>query len=231
MEYSYQYQAEIPVGLLLMMLLVSLIFSIVVIAAMWKVFTKAGQPGWAAIVPFYNVYVLLKIAGRPGWWLVLVMIPFVNIVVLIITYVDLAKSFGKDGGFAALLILLPIVGFPILGFGSARYLGPAGPEKGGFGPPYGQAGPYGHPQQGGYGPGPAPYGQAPYGQPQAPYAQQPYVQQAGYGPAPQQSYGQPQAPYGQQPLYGQQPPPPHAPYGQQPPPQGGYGAPQQPYGQ
>lgn len=230
MEYSYTYQADIPVGLILFISLVSLVFSIVMIAAMWKVFTKAGQPGWAAIVPFYNVYVILKIAGRPGWWLVLFLIPFVNLVVLIITYIDLAKSFGKDGGFAALLILLPIVGFPILGFGSARYLGPAGPEKGGFGSPYGQQGPYAHPQQA-YGQPQAPYGQQSYGQ--QPYGQQPPAQ-GGYGP-PLQPYGQPQAPYGQQQPpqqpYGQQPPPPQGPYGQQPPPQGGYGPPQQPYGQ
>jgi hypothetical protein len=64
--------------------LISLALSIFVIASFWKVFTKAGQPGWAAIVPFYNTYVLLKVVGRPGWWLVLFFIPIANIVIAII---------------------------------------------------------------------------------------------------------------------------------------------------
>ena len=70
----------------------------------WKVFTKAGQPGWAILIPFYNTYVLLKIVGRPGWWLVLMFIPLVNIVIAIIVAIDLAKSFGKSlYGLSALL--------------------------------------------------------------------------------------------------------------------------------
>jgi hypothetical protein len=105
---------------------VYLIVLIVVIAAIWKVFTKAGRPGWAAIVPFYSAYVLLKIVGRPGWWLVLMFIPLVNIVIGIIVAIDLAKSFGKGGLFGFFgLIVFSIIGYCILGFGSARYLGPA----------------------------------------------------------------------------------------------------------
>jgi uncharacterized membrane protein YhaH (DUF805 family) len=95
------------------------------IAALWKVFTKAGHPGWAAIIPFYNVYVILKIVGRPGWWLVLFIIPFVNIVIWIIVAIDLAKSFAKSTGFAIGLIFLDFIFIPILGFGSAEYAGPA----------------------------------------------------------------------------------------------------------
>jgi hypothetical protein len=91
---------------------------------MIKLYAKAGQPGWAAIVPIYNTYVMLKIVGRPGWWLALMLIPIVNIVLLIIMMIDLAKAFGKGGGFAASLILLPLVGMPILAFGSAVYRGP-----------------------------------------------------------------------------------------------------------
>lgn len=93
--------------------------------AMWKVFTKAGQPGWAILIPFYNLYVLCKIAGRPGWWLILCLIPFVNFIIFIILDIDIAKNFGKSAAFGIGLLLLPIIFFPILGFGSARYEGAA----------------------------------------------------------------------------------------------------------
>ena len=105
-------------------IIIGLAVTVFLIIAMWRMFTKAGKPGWASIIPFYNTYVLLKMVGRPGWWLVLMFIPLVNIVILIIVMIDLAKAFGKGGGFAVLLILLPYIGFAILGFGSARYVGP-----------------------------------------------------------------------------------------------------------
>ncbi len=95
-----------------------------IIAAWWKVFTKAGQPGWAAIIPIYNIYVLCKIAGRPGWWVVLYIIPIVNIVISIIVSLDVAKAFGKSGVFGFFgLWLFSIIGYAILGFGSAQYQG------------------------------------------------------------------------------------------------------------
>jgi len=102
-----------------------LAFMILVIAACWKIFTKAGQPGWAAIIPIYNWYILCKIVGRPGWWVILLLIPFINFIIGIILCIDLAKSFGKGVGFGIGLILLGVIFFPILGFGSAQYLGPA----------------------------------------------------------------------------------------------------------
>jgi len=98
---------------------------ILMIAACWKIFTKAGQPGWASIIPIYNWYILCKIVGRPGWWVILLLIPFVNFIVGIILCIDLAKSFGKGVLFAIGLILLGLIFFPILGFGSAQYQGPA----------------------------------------------------------------------------------------------------------
>ena len=49
--------------------IISLVICVLIIAAMWKVFTKAGHPGWACLIPIYNIYILCKIAGRPGWWL------------------------------------------------------------------------------------------------------------------------------------------------------------------
>ncbi|WFB36733.1 DUF5684 domain-containing protein [Kiritimatiellota bacterium B12222] len=94
---------------------------ILMIASMWKVFTKAGKPGWACIVPIYNMVVLLEIVKKPLWWIVLFFVPIANFVVIILIYVELAKKFGKGGGFAAGLILLPIIFWPILGFGDAVY--------------------------------------------------------------------------------------------------------------
>ncbi|HEY4284013.1 MAG TPA: DUF5684 domain-containing protein [Chthoniobacterales bacterium] len=96
---------------------------LLMIAAMWKVFTKAGQPGWAILIPIYNMYVLCKIAGRPGWWLILMFIPFVNFIIFIILAIDIAKAFGKGAGFGIGLLLLPFIFYPILGFGSATYQG------------------------------------------------------------------------------------------------------------
>jgi len=104
-----------------LVLIVQLVIAIVMIVGMWKVFTKAGQPGWATLVPIYNAYVMLKIAGKPGWWLLLLCLPVVNIVVGIMALAGLAANFGKGGGFVAGLILLPFIFYPILGFGSAEY--------------------------------------------------------------------------------------------------------------
>ena len=107
-------------------IVIILVFAVFMIVAMWKIFEKAGQEGWKAIIPFYNLYILLKIVGKPGWWLILFLIPLVNYIFLIWTYNMLSKSFGKDEGFTVGLVLLGIVFFPILGFGSAVYLGPFG---------------------------------------------------------------------------------------------------------
>jgi hypothetical protein len=106
-------------------MIVMMAICVVMIASMWKVFVKAGQPGWAAIVPIYNAIVLLQIVGRPLWWIALCMIPLVNIVIAVLVMIDLAKSFGKDAGFGLGLTFLGFIFFPMLGFGSARYMGPA----------------------------------------------------------------------------------------------------------
>lgn len=110
---------------LIVFLLFYLAIIVLVVAGMWKMFEKAGQPGWAAIVPIYNTYILCKIVGRPGWWVVLLLIPYVNFIFLIIISLDLAKSFAKGVGFAIGLILLSPIFVCILGFGSAEYQGPA----------------------------------------------------------------------------------------------------------
>jgi len=108
-------------------MLVMLALMVVCIAGMWKVFVKAGQPGWAVLIPIYNAFILLKIAGRPAWWLVLFIIPLVNFVVIALVSIDIAKSFGQTAVFGiVLLLLLGGIGYLILGFGSAKYIGPAG---------------------------------------------------------------------------------------------------------
>lgn len=106
-------------------MVITLAFIALMIASMWKVYTKAGQPGWAAIIPIYNFIVLLKIVGKPWWWVIGMLIPFVNFILLIVVSVLLAKVFGKGIGFAIGLILLGFVFYPILAFGDATYTAPA----------------------------------------------------------------------------------------------------------
>ena len=103
------------------MMILWLAIAVLMIASLWKVFTKAGQPGWAALIPFYNFYVFLQVAGKPGWWLILMFVPVANIVVAIMATMALAANFGKGGGFVVGLILLPVIFYPILGFGDAQY--------------------------------------------------------------------------------------------------------------
>ncbi len=110
-------------GMLFFFLWIALILFFII--GMWKVFSKAGQPGWAAIIPIFNVYVLCKIGGRPGWWLILFFIPIVNLVISAIVSIDVAKSFGRSALFGIGLWLLGFIFYPILGFGSAEYVGPS----------------------------------------------------------------------------------------------------------
>jgi len=101
---------------------------LVCIAGVWKVFTKAGKPGWAAIIPIYNVIVLLEIVGKPIWWFLLILFPCTSFIFVIWTYNLLAKSFGKSEGFTVGLVLLNPIFMLILGFGDAVYLGPSAKE-------------------------------------------------------------------------------------------------------
>lgn len=106
---------------------ISLFIAVVYIVAQWKIYEKAGQNGWAVLIPFYNIYILLKIVGKPGWWLLLIIfVPFVNIVLAIWMTNLLSKSFGKDALFTIGLLFFGIIFYPILGFGDAKYIGPAG---------------------------------------------------------------------------------------------------------
>lgn len=108
---------------------VALALSVLLFAAMWRIFTKAGEAGWKSLIPIWNFIVLLRIVGRPAWWVILLLVPFVNIVVLIIMYVDLAKAFGKGIGFALGLLLLGFIFLPVLAFGDAHYRGRLAPSS------------------------------------------------------------------------------------------------------
>lgn len=101
----------------------SLIIMLIVIISMWKIFSKAGRPGWAAIVPIYNVITLLDVAGYEWWYLILLLIPIVNIIILFKVYIGLANNFGKSAGFGVGLVLFNVIFMPILAFGSSEYEG------------------------------------------------------------------------------------------------------------
>ncbi len=110
----------------IVIMVVQLALTVVAIAGMWQTFVKAGKPGWACIIPIYNLIVMLEIAGKPLWWIILLLVPCVNIVIfLIMLPIAIAERFGKGVGFGIGLILLPFIFYPMLGFGDAKYQGPA----------------------------------------------------------------------------------------------------------
>jgi hypothetical protein len=120
-------------GSAMVVLLIELAIIAVVIAGVWKVFVKAGKPGWAAIVPIYNMWVMAEIAGKEGWWGLLCLIPLVGIVFAIIIMIGVAQAFGKGVGYGLGLAFLGFIFWPMLGFGSDQYGGaPKGPR--GFAP-------------------------------------------------------------------------------------------------
>jgi hypothetical protein len=115
-----QYSAPVSPGLIVVLIIVA----VVQLVAMWRVFAKAGKPGWAVLIPIYDIIVLFEIVGRPAWWILLMLIPGVNIVIMIMVINDLSKSFGHGVGFTLGLIFLNIIFWWILAFGPSQYLGP-----------------------------------------------------------------------------------------------------------
>lgn len=104
--------------------ILSLILTVIAIIGLWRMFEKADEPGWKALIPFYNAYTMFRIAGRNGWGFLLMFIPFVNFIVYIMVMNDLGKHFGKSTIWSLfLLMLFPFVGYLILGFGSDKYVG------------------------------------------------------------------------------------------------------------
>lgn len=108
------------IGILLLVVLWISIIAFAIISQ-WKVFTKAGQPGWACLVPIYNIIILLKIANKPTWWLLMFFIPIANIVFLIMMLNRISLSFGKSSGFTVGLIFLSIIFWGILAFDKSEY--------------------------------------------------------------------------------------------------------------
>lgn len=104
-------------------MIVPLIIMAVMIAALWKVFVKAGQPGWASIVPIYNIVVLVQISGKPVWWVILFFIPLANFVAAILISIAIAERFGKSTGYGLGLAFLGFMFYPMLGFSDAQYQG------------------------------------------------------------------------------------------------------------
>ncbi len=103
-----------------------LIVWVITVVGMWKVFEKAGKPGWASIIPIYNTIVMLEIIGKPVWWLLLLIFPCTSLVFAIWMINLLSKSFGQSEGFTIGLIFVPFIFYPLLGFGNYQYIGPAG---------------------------------------------------------------------------------------------------------
>lgn len=140
------------IAIILACLIPIFIIAILTVAGKWKVYEKAGKPGWAALIPIYTWIVMLEIVGKPVWWVILFFIPCVNIIFLIWTINLMSKSYGQSEGFTIGLILLGFIFWPILGFGSYQYIGPSAAEAGGLRPrdpfnPNNNQNPFGPPPQ------------------------------------------------------------------------------------
>lgn len=131
MDYSYSYSFDsstLSPGAMMAIYIPTLILCAFLIVCMWKLFTKCGEAGWKSLIPFYNIWIQIKLFwdGNPVVPFILMFVPFANFVILIMLYVKMARSFGKGGGFAVGLIFLSIIFIPILAFGSDEYIGPNG---------------------------------------------------------------------------------------------------------
>ena len=118
---SYETAVFAAMGIYMVVICIVAVFAIV---CMWKIFSKAGQPGWASLIPFYNNYVLFEIAWGNGLLFLLLFVPVANFVVMIILWVKLSQSFGYSAAFAIGLLFLPVIFLTILAFGNNRYIGP-----------------------------------------------------------------------------------------------------------
>ena len=113
-----------PTGVIIFYLVIVLLM----IVSLWIIVSKAGRPGVSQIIPIWNIIELVRIAGKPLWWVIIILlIPIANLVLLIMVYHGISKAFGKDAGFTVGLVLLPVIFFPILAFGKATYTAPPAP--------------------------------------------------------------------------------------------------------
>jgi TRAP-type C4-dicarboxylate transport system permease small subunit len=97
--------------------LIILAAALLLVASMWKVFERAGEPGWAVIIPIYNLYVLTKVAQVSAAWMIAMLLPFLNIIAVFVVANGVAKRFGKSTGFGIGLVLLPFLFYPMLAWG------------------------------------------------------------------------------------------------------------------
>jgi Family of unknown function (DUF5684) len=102
------------------------IFILFMIVAMWKIFVKAGRPGWESLIPIYNLYIMAKISGKDGWWLLRLLIPIAGIYFAVVLIRSFARSFGQGVGFTVGLLFLGIIFYPMIAFGDIKYVGPNG---------------------------------------------------------------------------------------------------------
>lgn len=126
--YGYDRLSNVMYGLFVFAFvyyIIMIVMCIIMVIAEWKMYAKAGKPGWAALIPFYNCYVLFQIVygDDRGWSFLKIFIPLYNIYIMIKLYLDLPKVYGKPAVFGVGLLLLPYVFFPILGFGKSTYIG------------------------------------------------------------------------------------------------------------
>ena len=106
-----------------------LIFLILPIMGVWRVYEKANQIGWACLIPIYNFYILTKIVGKPDWWWLLIFIPFLNLIISVIVLNELSKSFGKSTEYTLGLLFLGFIFYPLLGLSHDEYIGPGGRKQ------------------------------------------------------------------------------------------------------
>jgi hypothetical protein len=123
---EYNYDSGTIAGILGGAIFIYLVILAFYIFCLWKIFEKANKPGWAAIIPIYNSIIVLEIVGKPVWWIILLLIPIVNIFVGLYIAHLLSKSFGHDIGFTLFLIFLGFIAIPVLAFGNSKYVGPVG---------------------------------------------------------------------------------------------------------
>jgi len=123
MALTTQLQVILQEGTLGVAAVVPLLLFLIVIAGAWKVFTKANQPGWAAIIPIFNLYIMLKIGDNEWWWLLVLFVPILNLYAMYKIFAGVSRAFGQGIGFALGLWFLGFIFFPLLGFGDYRYQG------------------------------------------------------------------------------------------------------------
>jgi hypothetical protein len=114
----------VAAGILMVYWVIVLVIAVVCLVGMWKMFVKAGKPGWGAIIPFYNTYCLFEMSFGTGWLFLLLFVPCVNAVIMIVMWIKLAQAFGKGAAFGVGILFLPFIFLPMLGFGDAQFIGP-----------------------------------------------------------------------------------------------------------